>query len=307
MLPNLKEFSHPKTIAEAVQVLARHGHKARPLAGGTAVTLSKDERTEILVDLTRLGLENIRTTKKDAHIECCVTAAQLAKWHESAPQWAALSDAAAGAGPAGVRNAETIGGSLAQCFPWSDLPVALLALQADVEIAGPKARTLGIDEMLDKHPSKQLAEGEFIQAIRLERKPNSASAFFKDVDTEGDYALASAAVSVVMDTDRPNLVQSLRIALGAVRPLPVLVPYVEDLLNLEPDDGWFERLGDIVTESVDPLEDMRAGSAHRRRVVTVMAKRAARKALERAGAHMAQAEPKNQDSEKGPDFLGEKQ
>ena len=282
MLPNLREFVHPQTLAEAVHALTQQGDKARPIAGGTAVTLSKDEKTEVLVDLTRLGLDRIRPTQEGVQIECCVTATQIATWPDPDPGWRALPDAAATAGPAGVRNAETMGGSLAQCFPWADLPVALLALGADVDIAGPKSRTLGIEAMLDRHPSKQLQPGELIQAVRVQKWDHAASAFLKDSETVGDYALASAAVLVQLDESRSK-VRKLRVALGAVRPLPLLVPYVDSLLDREPDPDWLQRLQDLVGESVDPLEDMRAGSAHRKRVVSVLARRAAQKALSRAG------------------------
>ncbi len=283
MLPNLKEIAHPTTIAEALEMLSKYGPKARPIAGGTAVVLSRDDKTETLVDLTRLGLDHIRTTQDALEIECCVTAAQIASWEDLDPGWMALRDAAATAGPAGVRNAETLGGSLAQCFSWADIPVVLLSLGAVVEIAGPQSRTLGIEALLDKHPSKHLRPGEIIKAVRISKWTDAAGAFLKDSDTEGDYALASAAVWLRFDPEAGEVVD-IKIALGAVRPLPVLVPYVGGLVGHKPDDGWMQQIGEVVAESVAPLEDMRASAAHRKRVLSALAKRAARRALERTGA-----------------------
>ena len=138
----LKLFHYPKSVPEACSLL-REDEGAKIIAGGTALALTKLQKVHALVDISRLGLEYIKTETDGKHIGA-TTSAQTLATSVTLRQIAGgiLSTAAAGIGSRPIRNQVTIGGNVVQLYPWSDLPAALIALDATVKIApnGPPRR-----------------------------------------------------------------------------------------------------------------------------------------------------------------------
>lgn len=106
-----------------------------------------------------------------------------------------------------------------------DWPVALTAMDAEIEIAGPDGtRSVPIAEFYrlpgdTPHEEFDLAPGELVTAITVPKTPaGRTSTYHKIRDRESyAFALASAAVAVEMDGDT---VRTARIALGGVATTP---------------------------------------------------------------------------------------
>jgi xanthine dehydrogenase YagS FAD-binding subunit len=113
-----------------------------------------------------------------------------------------------------------------------DWPVALVAMDASVEVLGPNGRrSLPISDLYrlpgdTPHLEFTLAPGEMITAIEIPKtKAGRASAYHKIRDRESyAFALASAAVALEMNGDR---VERARIALGGVATRPWRAPEAE--------------------------------------------------------------------------------
>ena len=296
MLDQLTKFLYPSTIEEAVEALVKARGNALPLAGGTSVALARNAKIKVLVDITRIGLDRIDVHSDHIEIQACATAHGIAaSGLTNLPEAGGLVDAAMVSGPSGVRAAMTMGGSLAQCYPWSDPPVALLALDVEIEINGASKRTVNITKLLERHPSKGLKTGDLITTIVVPRS-GGASAFLKQGLTVTDDALASAAVSLHIDRgqkgrkgkqgqvghDGTTRLSALRLALGGLRPLPILATGLDDLVGRPIDHEWFETLADRIRQQVQPTEDARAPIEYRRKLAGVLAKRAVQKALDRS-------------------------
>lgn len=303
-MKDLKEFRYPKDLNEAVEVLREAGGKAKVVAGGTSLTLTKDKGVEILVDLTRVGLDDMTQKQGTLSIGACVTARELAESPKLAsPALRALQDASKTAGPSGVRAALTIGGNVVQCYPWSDLPVALLALGARVQIAGNEPRKISLTDLLERHPSKTLETDEIVEEFSLPLGGGDetlvGSAFVKLSRTTTDYALATAAAWVKIRQKTPAVpsdaededhasgfvVEDLRIALGAARPMPVAIEGLDSLTKegpTSPTEAWIQKAGEVVLAQVGPIADMRATVEHRNQLIKVAATRALREAVARA-------------------------
>jgi CO/xanthine dehydrogenase FAD-binding subunit len=56
---DLEQFAHPRSVEEALALLAAGRDQARPLAGGTGLVLAGGPRARVLVDLSRAGLDAI--------------------------------------------------------------------------------------------------------------------------------------------------------------------------------------------------------------------------------------------------------
>jgi len=129
------------------------------------------------------------------------------------------------------------GGNLCYAVSPSDVAPALLALNADVTVAGPSGNsTKTIDELLPgvsivdgRVTEKSLRYNEFVTEIHVPTPaPGTVSAFFKVSDRHAiDFALASAAVSLVMNG---STVSSARIVLGGVATKPMRATAAESYL-----------------------------------------------------------------------------
>ena len=96
------------------------------------------------MDITRLGLHGIREESGTFRIGATTRIAALQKHHEAG--WV-LDRVAMHLASQQIRNMSTLGGNIARVFPWADFPVALLALGAEMVIAGDGGeRVVGADE-----------------------------------------------------------------------------------------------------------------------------------------------------------------
>ncbi len=127
----------------------------------------------------------------------------------------------------------------------SDTAVALSALDARVETAGPKGgRVLTMDQFFagpgrDLLRENVLEPGELIIRIVLPADAPERSVYLKVREREsGDFALVSVAVGLSLDGDGPGAVISkARVALGGVAPVPYRAAEVEDYLTGRPADA----------------------------------------------------------------------
>ncbi len=279
----VQRFIYPETLREALEALSAGREKARAIAGGTSLVFHKGRGTEALVDITRLGMNSIE--ERDGRLELggCVRLSDVADAAAlQNPGLAALAEAAACAGSKGVRNAVTLGGSIAGYKRWSDPPIALMALDAAVHVEGPNPREMALSDLLEKHPLTQLEPGELITAVLVDPPAaRTGSAFVKLRRTEVDYALTSAAAQVVLDDDQ--CVADVSLALGAVRHLPTdATELASELLGAEPDEELLDQVAARITEEIDPGQDMRVSTGYLAQVAGITARDALALALRRA-------------------------
>ena len=121
----------------------------------------------------------------------------------------------------------------------SDTAVALSALDATVEIAGPSGeRTLAIGDFFagpgrDMLRENVLEPGELLTRIAIPADAPDRSVYLKVREREaGDFALVSVAAALTMSGNGPDAVISkARIAVGGVAPVPYRAVEVEDQLT----------------------------------------------------------------------------
>jgi CO/xanthine dehydrogenase FAD-binding subunit len=127
----------PRSLTEALDVLERHGPDLLVMAGGTvAMPLINDglSMPESVMGLRRAGLDGLDRVDGILRIGATATLTQLLE-QDAIPM---LSEAARNTASWSVRNMATVGGNLFTPPPGGDVAVALLALDATVELAGPR-------------------------------------------------------------------------------------------------------------------------------------------------------------------------
>jgi carbon-monoxide dehydrogenase medium subunit len=281
-MPEVKALYQPGTLGEAQALLEEHGERARALAGGTSLVLSRSAKVEVLVDLARLKLDRIEEAADTLRVGAMVTCSQLRRFLIDRPP-TALLDAAGSVGSRILQNHVTVGGNCVMVYAWSDLPVAALALDARFVIQGRgDRRTVDADSFLASHPTRSLAEGELLLDLEVPRqRQGQGSAHLKFCKNAVDQALASASVSVELDQ---GVVRGARIVVGAVRGLPqVLAEAADTLQGKAPDPGVLELAAGAAAREARVASDFKAGGEFRTQLVQTLVEDALALAVARAG------------------------
>ena len=141
MFPAPFEYARPSTVDEALALLARHGDAAKILAGGHSLIPAMKLRLaqpKMVVDIGRSqGLSYVREAGGRIAIGPMTTHADIEASMVLKLKCPLLAETASHIGDVQVRNMGTIGGSLVHADPAADYPAAILALGADIEVAGP--------------------------------------------------------------------------------------------------------------------------------------------------------------------------
>ena len=178
-----------------------------------------------------------------------------------------------------IRNRGTIGGNLVSAVPSADLPPILIALQANVTLAGPReTRTIPLESFFVRPRCSVIAPDEILTEVVIPDQVTTGSAYLKfGLRRSGALAVVGVAASVVADGMH---VEEVRIVLGAVAPTPVRACEAESLLRgNRVTEPLLEEVGRAAAHGCRPISDIRGSDEYRRDMVAVFTKRALRKAL----------------------------
>jgi len=139
------EFYAAKDASDAVALLAQHGPKVKVLAGGTDLLAdlkfaAASHHPQVVVDISRADdMRGIEMTDQGLRIGSLVTHTEIMRSPIIREQLPALVDAAHTIGAVQTRNLGTLGGNLVTAVPSMDSGPTLVALDAIVTIAAPRA------------------------------------------------------------------------------------------------------------------------------------------------------------------------
>jgi carbon-monoxide dehydrogenase medium subunit len=276
---NFRQFIKAQTEAEALSLKKTVGAKALYVAGGTGVVPFAGRGVEVLIDLTHLGLDGISLDNGLVTIGATTRLADLLSPEVSAAV-PALYDAVRKCATPLIRNAATIGGSLAGIFLPSDPAVALLALGADLHLEGDRKRTVAIEDLL---AAGWLNGYEIIRKVAVRRPgPGVGACFTKFGRSDIDIALVNTAVLV--RTDKAGGVKGLRVAVGQTSSMPAFFgEMAEQVKGRNLSSKLVEMLAVAVSEQVKLKSDYRASGDYRKHLIKTLVARSIRCAAEEAG------------------------
>ncbi|MGH7361915.1 MAG: FAD binding domain-containing protein [Candidatus Methylomirabilales bacterium] len=286
MIPAAFEYHRPRSLQEAVALLAAKGEGAKVLAGGhSLLPLMKFRlaRPAALVDLGRIPeLATIRETDGAIRIGPMATHASLAASDLLRRRFAALSEAAGLIGDPQVRHRGTLGGSLAHADPAADYPAPVLAFEAEIRAIGPRGeRTIHATDFFVDMLTTALRPEELIAEVRLPAPPpGSGSAYAKFPHPASRFAVAGVAAVITLDK---GTVQRARIGVTGAAAKPSRATAAEAALTGGPATP--ERIAAAAAKAADGLEclgDLVASPEYRAHLVCVMARRALEAAVRRA-------------------------
>ena len=277
-------YHRPESVSEAIELLSRL-EDAKPLAGGQSLMPMMNFRYVTpanVVDLNRIAeLSGITEDDGTVVIGAMTRQREVKDSALVAARCPLLADALHHVGHVQTRNRGTLGGSLAHLDPAAELPGVLLAHDAVLEVEGKEgARSIPMSHWPLGYMTPALEEGELLVRVRIPVWPPGHGYGFSEIARRhGDFAIAGAAALVQMDIES---IRRCAIALVGVDDGPVRLEAAEALLTGNPPAP--DRLDAAARTALDVpgIEDVHASAAYRRKIATVVARRALDRALARA-------------------------
>jgi carbon-monoxide dehydrogenase medium subunit len=232
MKPAAFDYVRPKTLAEASVALGRRGVTTAAIAGGQSLLPMLSLRIaaiDLLVDISRIDdLKAVTKTPTGIWIGALTTHAAIEDGKVPDLFGGMMRRIAGGIAYRAVRNHGTIGGSIALADPAGDWAGCLIALGADVRIAGRSGmRFQPVADFISGPFGTTLAPGEIILGFDIPGpRPPFRWGFAKVVRKSGAFANSIAYVAA-SGKNGP-----VTVALGAAGPRAMTLPTVGKQLQI---------------------------------------------------------------------------
>jgi carbon-monoxide dehydrogenase medium subunit len=272
VIPAAFEYVRADSVDAAIAALAEHGDDAKLLAGGMSLIPLMKLRLAtptVVVDIGRLrDLSYVRDAGDHLAIGALTRHRDLETSDLLASACPVLRGVAGEVGDNQVRHRGTLGGSVAHGDPASDLPAALLALDAELVVRGRSGdRTIAAADFFQGFLETALAPDEMLTEIRVP-KISGGWNYQKFNRRAQDWAIVGA-LAVRNGTTRVALVN-----MGST---PLRASAVEAALA---SGASVEEAARLAAEGTEPPSDLNASPEYREHLARVLVRRA----LEAAGA-----------------------
>jgi carbon-monoxide dehydrogenase medium subunit len=268
VIPAPFEYERADTAEAAVALLTEHGDEAKLIAGGMSLLPLMKLRLAVptvLVDVGRLdALSYVRDGGDHLAIGALTRHRDLETSALLGAECGMVQAVAAEVGDNQVRHRGTIGGSVAHGDPASDLPAALLALDATFVARGPAGtREIEAREFFTGFLETALGADELLIEIRFPKTGANGFSYQKFNRRAQDWAIVGALAVHVHGV--------ARVALVNMGPTPLRARAVEDALAA---GASVTEAAAHAAEGTEPSSDLNAGVEYREHLARVLTRRA---------------------------------
>ena len=273
------DYFEPKTITEALSVLAKYGEHANVIAGGTDVMVDMKYKEEpgCLVNIKKIpGLDTIQENGASLQMGPLVTIRDIETsrlvrerlpllW-ESCHQFASLQ----------IRNTATIGGNICRASPSGETLAPLLALEAKAKLAFRDGEKTEAFSSFFQGPGKtSLGSKGLLTEIEIPYPPKGSHGVYLKHAVRGAMDIAMVGVAVLITADAGNSsLQDVRIALGAVAPTPIRATKAEALLRGRSlTAALVKEAATLAASESSPITDQRSSAEYRGWIVEALTRR----------------------------------
>jgi carbon-monoxide dehydrogenase medium subunit len=273
MIPVAFDYARPRSLDEALGLLAAHGEDAKLLAGGHSLIPAMKLRLaqpKVLIDIGGIGdLRSINQQDGKIAIGALTTHYEIESSDLLKRSCPLLPEVAGKIGDVQVRNKGTIGGSCVHADPAGDWPAAMLALDAEFEVIGRNGnRTIAAKDFFVGMLTSAIGPDEILKVIRVPATGKSA-AYVKFAQKASGFAIAG--VAAVVDKQR----KEVAVGITGVAPTAYRAASVEaSLRGSDLSSATIASAAEKAADGVDPLSDIHASAEFRAHLACVQAKRA---------------------------------
>ena len=287
MIPAQFDYQAPKTLDEAIALLARHPDDSKILAGGHSLIPAMKLRLsqpQSLVDIGRIkDLSYIREDGNRILIGAMTTHYEIESSVSLKELCPLLPECASHIGDVQVRNKGTIGGSLAHSDPAGDWPAAIIALGAELVVVGSgaerviKAAVFFVDML-----TTELQAGEILREIRIVKPSGRFGQSYQKVHHPASgFAVVGVAVTVNLTSD--GSCESAGVGITGIASKAYRADGVERALIGNPfAEQSIVAAADHACDGVEANSDLYASGEYRRHLAKVYTRRALQAAASRA-------------------------
>lgn len=165
-----------------------------------------------------------------------------------------------------IRNMATIGGNLANASPIGDFTILLLALDADLTLAGNgEKRRLKLKDFYLGYKKTALGAGEYIEKIQFDRLRTDDRFNFEKVSQRRrlDVAAVNSACRMTFGEDR--VLTDLRLSAGGVGPIPLMLEKTASfLIGKKPDEATLGEAIEWMQDEIAPISDVRGSAQYKK-------------------------------------------
>jgi carbon-monoxide dehydrogenase medium subunit len=286
----INDFEHfaPKTLKEALALLAKYGDDCKVICGGQSLLILMRQglvAPKYLVDIKGVSeLSYIKDGKEGIKIGATTTHRAIEKSAVIKAKYPVLGEMESRLASIQTRNWGTIGGNICHGEPAGDPAPVLIALNATVTMASTKgARSMPVEDFSLDYFETALEPGELLTEIQIPvPAARTGTIYTKFNIIDSDLATVSVAASVTLGSG-DGVCQDIRIALGAAAPTAIRAKKAEAVLKGKNiTEALLKQAGEAAAEEADPISDIAASEEYRRELVKVLVPRMTREALARA-------------------------
>jgi carbon-monoxide dehydrogenase medium subunit/xanthine dehydrogenase FAD-binding subunit len=287
------EYLTPQSLDEAFAAMERHRGRYRVVAGCTDTLpwarhgRAGDVEIPVLIDVTRIP--DLRESRVDDHRVWLGAATPIQRFLDDPALARALPSmprCAVWFADEQIRAQATIGGNIVNASPAADVTPALIAYDAEVELAKSSGgrvlrRRVKLDQFVIGPNRTALEEDELLIAVECDALPGHGGSFDK-VGYRRSLVISIVCLATLVKLDaQGRRFEDVRLALGGIGPVPRRLTDVETFLRAGPLSA--ARLEEAANMPV-ALVASRTRQAYRRDVVRGFMLRGLINAARRAGA-----------------------
>jgi CO/xanthine dehydrogenase FAD-binding subunit len=261
----------PRTLAEALERMARETSGWKPFAGGTDLMVlleaGKLAQRKFLSIWKLPELRGITVTPTQITLGALSTYSEVRRHEELRREFPLLCRAAEETGSIATQNRGTIGGNIANASPAADTPPALMVYDAELELVSAKeTRWVRYHGFWKGYKKIDLRGDELIRSIRVARTTNGWKHFYRKVGTRRAQAISKVCFAGAARLIAGKI-EDVRIALGSVAPTVLRATETEKLLRGEKLTATvMSAAQQTLAREIAPIDDMRSTARYRLRV-----------------------------------------
>jgi aerobic carbon-monoxide dehydrogenase medium subunit len=280
VIPAAFDYLAPTTVEGALEALAAAGDDVKVLGGGQSllpILRMRLNAPDQIVDLGRIdALRGIREEGDHVVIGAMtpysdILASPVVRLHA-----ALLAQAIEEVADPQIRHRGTLGGALVHADPAGDVGAPVLALEAELVIAGQDGeRTVPAGEFFVDLFETAVQERELLTAVRIPKHTDWVSHYEKFVRVSHQWSIVAVAVALQVDGGR---IAQARVGLTNMGSTPLRAASVESALQGRSGSDLGDAF-DGAADGTNPPSDLNGDADYRRHLARVLTRRAVTTAL----------------------------
>lgn len=278
MIPATFDYVAPATLEEALAALAEHGDDAKVIAGGQSllpILRMRLNAPEVLIDLGKItDLQGVTDDGDAVVVGAMTTYADLVTDPLLREHAAVLPDAIAEVADPQIRHRGTIGGALVHADPAGDVGAPVLALDAELVIAGQggATRTVAATDFFEDLFTTAVGDDELLTQIRIPKHTGWGAHYEKFVRVKHQWSIVAVAATVRTEGDT---IAEAAIGLTNMGSTPLRATAVEQALvgKAATDDAIRDACAQAA-DGTNPPSDLNGDADYRKHLAGVLTRRA---------------------------------